>query len=342
MSGNRPGSLTLTEYVEVLNKQQERDERMLNEQTRLRPLEELGVHLLHIFGTGQVVVPNNDAGSVLLALIVKLTNELFAFCGCMRAAALLGSYHHLRVLLELRAALHYLFGEVKDTPKRVSQFLEFERMAPWQRYRTLELARDKGLREPASRGSITQDEFVRVNLVSQDRIAHATPDQIKIWMALWGFTNPDKLARDQQHWHEGGIRTLMLSLDPTGGQYRSYEVLCHATHISPLGHRLIGGPMQLLGFTDLSATSAVNSMCGSVWFALKTINGVLDGALDYLLADAVSALQFDTPGDQPIAVIPTPPTVSPLRPARPTREPRSFYRERQRARLLRARLRQRA
>jgi len=61
MTGNRPGSLTLNEYIEVLNKQQERDTRMLDEQTRLRPLEELGVHLLHILSTGQVVLPNADA-----------------------------------------------------------------------------------------------------------------------------------------------------------------------------------------------------------------------------------------------------------------------------------------
>lgn len=250
--------------------------------TGLGELERLGMKVAYLLDQRLLPLPEGKVGTVVGALIAKLTNELLAFSGALRMGALHGAWHHVRAAMELEGTVHYLFdGEPAQTAKRVEQFLEFGEMAPWARRRRLEFERDEG--------KLTEDEFREKNIVSDALIAHATPERVECWKRLFSATTEKQLTK-RRAWHDGSIKALFDAIDPTGDLHFQYEVLCHPTHVSPLGHRLGGwGPPRLFGYAPPAAQTATAAMFGYVYRILERLDRQVGGAFNDQLGNEVEA-----------------------------------------------------
>ncbi|MCA9609925.1 MAG: hypothetical protein KC619_30220 [Myxococcales bacterium] len=250
--------------------------------TGLAELERLVMKVAYLLDAQVTALPSGNAGTVLGALVAKLTNEQLAFSGALRMGALHGAWHHVRAVMELDATVHYLFeDDPSETSKRIEQFVEFGEMAPWARRRRLELDRDAG--------KITKEQFLEKNLVSDSLVAHATPERIEAWKKLFSAKTEKKLLQ-RLAWHDGSIKKLFDAIDPTGDLHFHYQVLCHPTHVSPLGHRLSGtGPPRLFGYAPVAAATVTATMFGNVFQVLERLDGQVSGAFNDGLGSEVAA-----------------------------------------------------
>lgn len=240
----------------------------LDQQTHLPLLERFALKIAYLLDSGEAELPASQVGTFVAAILSKLTNEMLAFGGAIRASSLYGSYHHVRAVMELGAAVHHGLADPSSVAKRVEQFVEFEKMFPWCRRRRLEFA--------LASKKISQEQFDRLNVVSDSLIAHATSEQIDAWKMLFGV-NTEKNLASRIAWHSPTIKQLFIDMDPSGSAYAAYEILCHPTHVSPLGYRLTGGPQPpLFGYQPHMLTSAINGMFGRVYQVVKMVEQKLD------------------------------------------------------------------
>ena len=248
----------------------------------LDELDRFAMKVAYVLEEQVVPMPEGKLGTVLGAIISKLTNEVLSFSGALRMGAAHGAWHHVRAVMELDAAVHYLFDDDRSqTAKRVEQFIEFGEMAPWSRRRRLEIERDDG--------RITDQEFQQRNIVSDALIAHAVPERIACWKQLFSCSTEKQLTK-RRAWHDGSLKSLFDAVDQSGDRHHEYEVLCHPTHVSPLGHRLSGGgPPRLFGYAPPAAEKAIAYMFGNVYRVLERLNEQFDGAFNAQLAEEVEA-----------------------------------------------------
>ena len=266
----RPTRPTFEEYAERHAQEGAQAVVFLETKTELLKLERLTLKLAYVLNHNLIDLPKSKKGQAIRVMIVKITHEVFSFCGALRAGSLDGGWHHLRALIEVRAALHYVFADEKETATRLEQFFEFGDLTEWQRRRQL----DEQLRE----GKITPGQFQRRNLISDEVFARVTENILQHWRTIWSKNNA-KLA-SIKHWHLGPISALIDAVDTKRDLNRAYDVLCHGTHVSPIGHRLANNPgPRTLGFEPAEAVRAIYDVVGYMYPALRQIDLALDKKL---------------------------------------------------------------
>jgi hypothetical protein len=216
-------------------------------ETQLDALEELCLRVMHLFETAQIEIPDTDEGRVFKLLAIKAVNDLLGFIGCCRAGTSWSAQHQLRALFEIYACTWHLVCKPESRAKRFARFTEYSDFVRYQRllqdavrYAPDELARERMI-------PVAEEERLR------PREAH--------WKGLYG-----KDALKVQHWHSPAtIRTLFEDLnlktsndDAAPDWWQLYEMICHMTHVSPVGHKAVGARgLPLLGFPrDLAVLRA--------------------------------------------------------------------------------------
>jgi len=275
--------------MQTFDEYQEERDRLLTElnvylsaETHVPHLERIALKCNWLFRTGRMPFPEGTHGDVLALLALRTMHELLAFCATLRVGALDAAWHHLRAQYELAAAIHYLFGTEALTPKRVEQFMEYEKMYPWltlQRFQ--ELLRTK---------KISQEVFdERRVLLTEEHLRHATQERVALWLDLYGEKKVKDLT-SRPSWHEGSIAKLVRTMNPNGSLNAKYETLCHGTHISPFGHRFSsadGHPRFI--FEPAAGRLAAAEMLIHSWVTIDQIDQALGGRLLPQLATEVLA-----------------------------------------------------
>ncbi len=170
----------------------------------------------------------------LVAVLVKTVNEMLAVMGSLRNGALLSSYHHARSIHELFAALEHTYCAPSKRERKLEKFIEYPNVARYLHY--LDWQRR------LSGGEITEDEFKSGCKVSADAF-HDLSKRLPEWKRIWKLKNADaKDIREIKNWHHpASIEGLFQSSEEAKRSWQIYEMICHATHLSPLGRNVTGG-----------------------------------------------------------------------------------------------------
>lgn len=112
------------------------------------------------------------------------------------------------------------------------------------------------------------------------------------WQRIWKLDGSDPGCIQNWH-HPATITGLFQSSEETKYLWDTYEMLCHATHLSPLGERVTGGHL-LIGFPRDSSgfdyrkinQPIVGTILGAqrITICLHKIvkTGLLEGVLDWV------------------------------------------------------------
>lgn len=205
--------------------------------SHLPRLENIALRFAHALEEKTLDLKDGNECEFLSAVLVKTTNEMFAAIGSLRNGALLACYHHARSVLELFAALEHVYCNPSKRERKLEKFVEYPNVARYLHYRDW--------RTRLSNGGATRDEFAQGCHVSGSRFQELEK-MLPEWQRIWKLDgkDPDRI----QNWHhQATINGLFQSSEETNDLLDTYEMLCHATHLSPLGERVTGGRL-LIGF----------------------------------------------------------------------------------------------
>lgn len=212
--------------------------------SHLSRLENIVLRFAHAIEEKTLDLKDGNEREFLSAVLIKTTNEMFATVGSLRNGALLACHHHARSVLELFAALEHVYCNPSKRERKLEKFVEYPNVANYLHFRDWQ--------RRLSKGEITKGQFVQGCKVSESEfqeLGKRLPD----WQRIWKLesTNPEVI----QNWHyQATIEGLFESSAETKDLWDTYEILCHATHLSPLakgvtgGHFLIGFPRDSSGF----------------------------------------------------------------------------------------------
>jgi hypothetical protein len=219
--------------------------------TPLRALEELVLRVMHLIECRHLTIPDTSEGQIFQLLAVKACNEALGFVACCRAGSTWSAYHHTRALFEVYASTEHIVAKPASRQKRVARFLEYRDFVRYQKHLG-QLAKN-----------LPPEDFEAQRMVSIADV-QSLETRRDHWCKLYGQQDLLKV----QHWHSpASIRSMFEdcdrkppSDDPVATSTRdwwfSYELVCHMTHVSPVGHFGVGaGGLPVLGFSDLTTTS---------------------------------------------------------------------------------------
>lgn len=179
--------------------------------------------------------PDED-GQAASIVFARLTNEVVAFVGALRAGALVAAWHHVRALIELRALVFHLWLEVPTAKaERVHLYLTWAQAAGWLR---LQGARNAG-----------ESAIVAVwEKAEREAGPQWTDEDIDGWSKL--FRVDVRKHPDSANWRPRGtsLTDLVKACDRTGFAMRDYWLASQAIHPSPLGGRLAGRSLLPIGW----------------------------------------------------------------------------------------------
>jgi hypothetical protein len=267
---NKPKLPAFDDWVQKHNADVAESIVFLESETGLVTLDRITLKLAYALNHNLIDLPDSKKGRAIRVLIAKIAHEAMAFSGGLRAGTLDGGWHHLRALIEVRAALLYLFADKAHTEVRLEQFLEYGDFMVWQKRKQLD--------DDLKNTRITPLGFDRQNTVSDALLATVTPQVIANWRRIWGKN--DKELMKIRHWHRGTIKDLIDAVPSEHSLNREYEILCQGTHVSPVGHRLANDRgARTLGYEAKDAHSATRSMGLHLLKALRQIDLALDKKL---------------------------------------------------------------
>lgn len=241
-------------------------------------VEELAVTVMFAFTEHRkhLKVPEGPRGTTLTRLVLKLSHELLAFVGSMKAGSLVGGYHHVRAIIELGAAHHYLFGNPALTDRRCERFLT------WQLVEHEKHARR--VRSWLAAGKCTQAHFEEL-MAEHASWGPAVDDEVLAnWAALYEYPDVKKGKLPNTWHHPLSITKMIQSLDArtpgTADAEGQYVTACHATHVSPVGHYLADHKnMKIIGWDERQAQRAVVSLLKFAIGWLLALDDVLGESL---------------------------------------------------------------
>ena len=203
--------------------------------SHLPRLENIALRFAHALEEKTLDLKDGNEREFLFAVLVKTTNEMFATVGSLRNGALLASHHHARSVLELFAALEHVYCNPSKRERKLEKFVEHPNVEKYLHYRDWQMR--------LSNGGVTKDEFAQGCHVSEIRFQELEK-RLSEWQRIWKLDglDPDHI----QNWHyPATISGLFQSSEETKNLLDSYEKLCHATHLSPLGERVVGGHFSI-------------------------------------------------------------------------------------------------
>lgn len=225
----------------------------------MRLPEAFALRLMWGYESGAVAVPNDPDGRAVRILYAKLTNELLAFVGSVRVGSLHGAWHHIRAIIEVRAAVHYLWlAEPSERELRIERYLTYLDALGWLRRQQVQNAGD------VKRAKMLDDAARRAGRVY-------TQSDIDGWSKLFKV-DVQKRPQDAK-WHPGiSISKMVSECDASGGAMADYWAYSHATHASPLGGRLGSETLRLVGFDWTALPGAVDSAMGHSHFSAVALD----------------------------------------------------------------------
>lgn len=239
--------------------------KLLNEKSLVPQFERLALKVVYVLEHKISTFPQDKTGEYIRHALTKMTNEMFSTIGCIRSGSLLGANHHIRGLIELNAALYYVFNpsDIIDTAKRIEKFFEYTSLYRYQHRKKLE----NELRNQ----QISQKEFDERNLLHDAGYAEFTSERVLCWQKLYGVKSVDKLLKIK-HWHHPDpISNLIKRVNMS----RDYAMLCQPTHFSSIGKNLAGGGFKLFGFGEENlriVDANIVTAYGNIWNILNAVD----------------------------------------------------------------------
>ena len=205
--------------------------------SHLSRLENIALRFAHAIEEKTLDLKDGNEREFLSAVLVKTTNEMFATVGSLRNGALLACYHHARSIIELCAALEHVYCIPSKRERKLEKFVEYPNVAKYLHYRDWQMR--------LSNGKVTKDEFAQGYNLSESEFKELEKN-LPEWQLIWKLNDSDPFPI--QNWHyPATIKNLFQSSEETKELWDTYEMFCHATHLSPLGERVTGGRF-LIGF----------------------------------------------------------------------------------------------
>ena len=227
-----------TEYIEYYPEGLDKINECLRH-SHLHYLENVALRFSHAIEEHVLDLKSGNENTFLIGILAKSVNEMFATIGSLRNGALNASFHHPRCLNELFATLEYVYSKSDKFKHRMEKYIEYPHFNMYKHflYWKQKLAENK----------ISEDEFgagCKVSKKDFDNLKESWPK----WQKLWKLKSKDADFSKIQSWHfPASIKDLFHSTDRVKAVWETYEMICHATHFSPLGGRLAGGN-ALIGF----------------------------------------------------------------------------------------------
>jgi len=174
---------------------------------------------------------NNLLGRFTSQLISKTLSEGWAIIGCYERAAFLSNYHHTRAALELIASYNWVTYKKDKTENRINKFFEFDNLFFYQLYLKYKDSQEK-------EDNLFLKYFTKAKIES-------LKSKIPIWIELYKPEGNNLL--EVSNWHYAARIENILSEFPVRRLKMFYDEFSHATHFSPLSHKL-GTENTVLGF----------------------------------------------------------------------------------------------
>lgn len=205
--------------------------------SHLAKLEAIALRFAHALEENTLDLKQGNEREFLCDILVQATNEMFAMIGCLRNGALLPSYHHTRSVLELYASLEHVYCAPAKRERKLEKFVEYPNVSKY--------LHSHSWQQQLSKGEITNDQFIQGCAISQNEF-NDLKKRLTKWQRIWKLKDADPDI--VKNWHyPATIRGLFESTAMTNDFWTTYEIVSHATHLSPLGRRLRGG-QYLIGF----------------------------------------------------------------------------------------------
>lgn len=248
--------------------------------SHLPKLEEIGLRFAHALEEETLNLKEGNEREFLSDVLVKTTNEIFALVGSLRNGALLPSYHHARSVLELFATLEHVYCNATKRDRKLEKFVEYPSLAKY-----LDCKRWKHC---LAVGETTEDQFRKYCLVTEIEYEELEK-RLPAWKRIWNLEGAGIEVVKNWH-HPADIKGLFASSEMTKECWVSYELISHATHLSPFGKRIRGGH-HLIGFPsdgsgyDYRWINRPISYCilGAHLIAMSLHHTVKSGAIDGVL-----------------------------------------------------------
>jgi predicted nucleotidyltransferase len=208
-------------------------------ETTLPRFEALTLRCMHALETGVLKAPDEVTTEFFNSTMCRLVNECHGFTACLKAGAEVAAYHHVRAILELYAALNYVFSSDQEKHTRCLKFSEFHGLSQYNHY----MERSHQLNQR----TINQEEFNRTCKVSKEKYDQLRAN-VTTWTDLWKVSE-NKLSQIVL-WHKPDtIKSMLRALDQSD-IVDLYEFFCHGTHLSPSSSRMTHG-LRIIGFAKL-------------------------------------------------------------------------------------------
>jgi hypothetical protein len=253
-------------------------------------LERMALRVMFVVEANRV--PKFPGSEPMYTILPKLTNELFAFAGCLRAGSLHGAWQHIRGIQEVHGAVHYLYlADPADSAARTNRYVEQGRALPWLRRQHVRNEHAKQ-RSGGAKLKVSDAHLKRVEAATADACAWVDDAQIARWSQIFQV---DVVKKPQRVvWHlDKSISQLLTDAGYDGADDDDendaawfYQVLCQPTHVTAVGHRLTAGSgnARLIGWDTEMLVVAIATCAGSTY----QLTRVLDKVHPFGLADAIS------------------------------------------------------
>lgn len=259
--------------------------------SHLPHLENVTLRLSHALEENILDLKDGNEKIFLTSVLVKTVNELFATIGSIKYGGLLACYHHSRSIFELLASLEHVYSNPSKRKRKLEKFIEYQYLARYLHYLSW--------KDRLSTGEITKEQFDHGCRVSEEDF-RGLLKRISEWQRIWKIKGDDPDLSVIQNWHyPATIEGLFKSSTDSNGVWDTYELICHATHLSPLGERLTGGHF-LMGFprngSDFDYQKINQAIDGAILGAQKValclykkINaGLIQGIFDWVPGDVLA------------------------------------------------------
>lgn len=255
-------------------------------QSNLPRLEDVALRFTHALEEKLLDLKEGNEKIFLSALLTKATNEMFATVGALRNGGWLACHHHARAVVETFAALDHVYCTPLKKERKLRKFIEYDGLAKYQHYTEW--------KEKLEKNEITQKEFNQDCHVLEEQFEQLKT-KIPDWEKIWKIEA--KGLSKINNWHySASIEGLFQSSENTRHLWPTYEMLCHATHISPLAmnmsesHLLIGFPRRGSQVDFKKLNQPINgTILGAQQIAIclsETVKaGLIEGVLDWVPED---------------------------------------------------------
>lgn len=216
----------------------------LDSKTEIKQLELAAIKTTQLFSDGVIEFSESEKGlgRFVSSSLSRLTQELFGFCACMRNGSFLGSFHHIRAILENCSGIKYMFkgfpsdkrfliSENRD--QRLKKYFKFESVAKYNYFKKISRFLDCECNEEQIKNA------TGVSKEYKDKFISSINDEImKDWCSLFkpvcrADLKLEEKVKKIQHWHcpfsISNIIELVIEDIPTPFVYSHLSMLTHVT-----------------------------------------------------------------------------------------------------------------